>query len=220
MKTITLVRHGESEANAGLPSGDPALIPLTATGITQAAHWARSMDWQPAQVFSSHYQRAQHTAAPCAARWRLPIETIENLHEFVTLPPDEVAGTTNLARKPFIDAYWARAEPAHCTGPGAESFLAFAGRVDQVRARLEALPDRSVVFGHGMWLAMLVWRCMGFPVDSTRAMQAFRAFQLGLPMPNCCSYALHGDDGHWAIRFAAALPRALPTPGEQAVQIQ
>lgn len=38
MKTITLVRHGESEANAGLPSSDPALIPLTATGIAQAAH--------------------------------------------------------------------------------------------------------------------------------------------------------------------------------------
>lgn len=220
MKSITLVRHGESEANAGLASGDPALIPLTARGIAQAEHWARAMDWQPSQVFSSAYTRARDTAAPCAARWQLPIDTIDQLHECVTLPPAEVAGTTNLARKPLIDAYWARAEPAQCTGPGAESFLAFAGRVDQVRARLEALPDRSVVFGHGMWLAMLVWRCMGFPVESTRAMQAFRAFQLGLPMPNCCSYALHGSDGHWAIRFAAALPLALPTPGEQAVQIQ
>ena len=37
MKTITLVRHGESEANAGLPSHDPALIPLTAKGALQTA---------------------------------------------------------------------------------------------------------------------------------------------------------------------------------------
>jgi broad specificity phosphatase PhoE len=220
MRTITLVRHGESEANAGLASSDPALIPLTARGIAQAEHWARATDWQPARLFSSPYLRAQHTAAPCAARWQMPVETIALLHEFVTLPPDEVAGTTNLQRKPLIDAYWERADPALCTGPGAESFLDLARRVDAVRAQLETLPDRSVVFGHGMWMAMLVWRCMGFPVESLRAMQAFRAFQLGLPMPNCCSYALHGDEGHWAIRFAAALPRELPTPGEQAVQIQ
>ena len=118
MKTITLVRHGQSEANAGLASGDPALIPLTALGIAQAEHWAQAMDWQPSQVFSSTYARARDTAAPCAARWQLPIATIANLHECVTLPPAEVAGTTNLERKPRIDDYWARADPALCTVPG------------------------------------------------------------------------------------------------------
>jgi hypothetical protein len=33
---VFLIRHGESESNAGLPSADPESIPLTADGHRQA----------------------------------------------------------------------------------------------------------------------------------------------------------------------------------------
>ncbi|MBK9617194.1 MAG: hypothetical protein IPO35_17455 [Uliginosibacterium sp.] len=69
---------------------------------------------------------------------------------------------------------------------------------------MNALPDATVIFGHGMWLAFLVWRLLGFGeyCDST-GMWAFRGFQLALPMPNCAVFVLKQTrSGAWAVRAA------------------
>ncbi|MDR2188599.1 MAG: histidine phosphatase family protein [Azonexus sp.] len=48
-KIIHLVRHGESAANAGLPTTDPGLIPLTPRGQAQADQ-DRRLGWSVAQT--------------------------------------------------------------------------------------------------------------------------------------------------------------------------
>ena len=220
-RSIYLVRHGQSEANAGQPTGDPAAIALTATGRDQAQQLA--LDWaiQPAQVLSSPYQRAQDTALPFCSRHAMTPEIAPGLHEFVTLAPQRVNGLSNFERKPFIDAYWAEADPTRVDGPGAESLQAFSARTDAFALQLPTLPDRTVVFGHGMWFAMLIWRLMRFPVDSRAAMKAFRSFQLGLPMPNCGVYALTGSGATWSVQFCPQASGFVSAhPATQAYTIQ
>ena len=220
MKTIFLVRHGESAANAGLPTSDPSRIPLTARGQAQAEHVAMALDVRPALVVTSTYLRTADTARPYCQRHGIEAHAHELTHEFVTLDPDLVAGTTGLERLPLINEYWSIGDPARRAGSNAEQFLEFAGRVDGFARQLSNLPDQTVVFGHGMWFAMLIWRTMGFPVNTTQAMKAFRAFQIGLPMPNCCVYELQGVGDTWAVKFNAAVSTSMPSLAEQAYTIQ
>ncbi len=220
MKTIHLVRHGESAANAGLPTSDPGLIPLTPRGRAQAAQLAQTLEATPSAIITSSYVRAIDTATPCALRHGLESVRHELLHEFVTLDPDSVAGTTSLERKPLVEQYWSRCEPALRMGAGAETFLEFARRVESFLEHLDTLADSTAVFGHGMWFALLLWRTMGFPADDALSMKSFRAFQLGLPMPNCAVYELHGEAGAWRIRFNARVSRRMPVVGDPACAIQ
>ena len=220
-RSIFLVRHGQSEANAGQPTGDPAAIALTATGREQAKQLALDWSIQPAQVLTSPYQRAQDTALPFCDCHGMTASTVPGLHEFVTLAPQRVNGLSNFERKPFIDAYWAEADPTRVDGPDAESLQAFSARTDAFAQQLSSLADQTVVFGHGMWFAMLIWRLMRFPVDSSAAMKAFRNFQLGLPMPNCAVYALTGSGSTWAVQFCPqASGFASAHPATQAYAIQ
>ncbi len=68
MVQVFLIRHGQSESNAGLSSADPASIPLTATGRRQARQVAQALADVPALIVTSPYLRAQQTARPLIAR--------------------------------------------------------------------------------------------------------------------------------------------------------
>ena len=70
----------------------------------------------------------------------------------------------------------------------------FVERVQRFQGRMDTLPDGTVIFGHGIWLAMLQWHLEGQGVTDTAGMRAFREFQLQLPMPNCAVFevARHG----------------------------
>lgn len=209
MRTLYLVRHGESEANAGLATHDPALIALTDTGRAQARDLAEWLSVHPTAVISSHYERAKDTAQPFTQRWGLvPIED-PMLHECVTLSPRVVGGTDQASRKPLIDAYWQASDPHFQHGDDSESFAQFAARVEDVRQRLDTFVDGTVIFGHGLWFAMLLWQLQGFTYGDALAMRAFRRWQLALPMPNCGVYRLTGSGADWAIRFDDALYRRM-----------
>ena len=69
---------------------------------------------------------------------------------------------------------------------------------------------RTVLFGHGIWFAMLIWRLLGFSSTSSDAMTAFRRFQTSLPMPNCAVYELSSTEGNrWAIRADEDVARTI-----------
>ena len=55
---------------------------------------------------------------------------------------------------------------------------------------MNQLPNGSVVFGHGIWFALLFWQLHGHQVADGAQMQAFRDYQLALPMPNCAAFAV------------------------------
>jgi probable phosphoglycerate mutase len=66
---VWLIRHGQSESNAGLPSTDWRAIPLTALGRRQAEHVARVFADPPQFIVTSPYLRARQTAQPTIERY-------------------------------------------------------------------------------------------------------------------------------------------------------
>ena len=61
--TLYFVRHGESEANAGIANQPDHEIILTATGQSQARQLVERLDVQPAAVYTSELLRTQQTAS-------------------------------------------------------------------------------------------------------------------------------------------------------------
>lgn len=210
MKSIRFIRHAESLANAGGVSMPNALIPLSDCGAAQAQELARILPCKPSQVLISGFLRTRLTAVPFCSSRSISWQVEPLLNEFCTLDPALIAGLDAEGRRPIVEDYWHRADPALRMGSGeAESLETFVARVEVFLERMDDLPDGTLLFGHGMWLAMLIWRMMGFAAQGQAAMRQYRQFQLALPMPNCAQYVFRQvGPGHWAVRYE---PLALQT---------
>ena len=217
---IWLVRHGQSAANAGLPTDDPAAIPLTEKGRVQAQEFAQWLPRDTYAVWTSAYIRARETALPTLQRLGESARIHEDMHEFITLCPERCAGTSNLERMPWIEAYWKRSDPDFRDGASAETFREFSGRVRKVRNNLHQSQGKLLVFGHGMFFALWIWQELGFDDDNAIAMAAFRRFQLGLPMPNTGVYRLVRTAAGWQLKAHAQRLRALTADARPDIAIQ
>ena len=210
-KNIYLVRHGQSLANAGGVTMEHAAIPLTELGHRQAQALAALLPPEPAGVRVSPFLRAQETACPyCERTGHAPV-TLALLHEFDTFDPDLLHGMTGEERGPVADAYWQQADPDQRMGARAETFREFGQRVQGFHdTYLDTLPDNAMLFGHGMWMGLLIWKLFGFSADDSRGMRAFRRFQLGLPTPNGAVYRLSEvAPGQWKATVDEAIMLAL-----------
>ncbi|WP_295853616.1 phosphoglycerate mutase family protein [uncultured Xylophilus sp.] len=108
---VTFIRHGESTANAGLPSTYPAAIALTPRGHAQAAQVAAAWEQAPALIAVSPFLRTRLTAQPTIARFpQVPVEVLP-MEEFTYLEPARWNGTTRDQRLPMITRYWQNADP-------------------------------------------------------------------------------------------------------------
>lgn len=56
------------------------------------------------------------------------------------------------------------------------------------------LPHSSLLFGHGIWIALLAWRLAGNCAESGADMAAFRAFQSSLHVVNASVWRLDGTE--------------------------
>jgi alpha-ribazole phosphatase len=207
LRTVFLVRHGESASNAGGVTMPHALIPLTARGHQQAMDLGRMLPAAPTRVLASPFVRATDTAKPYANRTGRAIEPEPLLQEFDMIDPALIAGMDQAQRRPIADAFWQEADPDKRMGDKAETFRAFASRVSSFLAnRLPTLPDQTVCFGHGIWIGMAAWQLLGFADVDGQAMRRFRRFQTGLPLPNGVVYRLvELAPGAWALRAAASV---------------
>lgn len=210
MKIITFVRHGQSTANAGGLTMPHDLIPLSELGQLQARVLATVLPDDPSLMLTSEYLRAQHTAQPYCNRVCVPAQTHPLLHEFSTIDPVLLEGMYGEQRRPIADAYWQESNPGKRMGANAETFTEFDQRVTAFLRELHHIPDRSVLFGHGMWIGMLVWKLLGFSARDSTGMKAFRRFQMGLPMPNGAVYRLEERvAGYWRAQIDELNLRAL-----------
>ena len=192
MKTLYLIRHAQSEANAGgisKPERDIALSPL---GREQAQALVARLP-RSNHVYVSELRRTHETAAPYCRAHGITPQVLPQLNEFSCLAFDRIRGMDGAARRPLADAYWQRADPLECTGAGADSFAAFNQRLSAFLAHYPQLEDGSLLFGHGIWIGLLAWRLLGFSAETAADMAAFRRFQTGLPMPNTAVWQLQGD---------------------------
>ena len=115
-------------------------------------------------------------------------------------------------REPLREAYWLAADPNQRMGEAAETFTEFDQRVAAFMPHLQELPDQTIVFGHGMWIGMLIWKLLGFSSSDCLGMKTFRRFQMGLPMPNCAVYYFRENaSGHWSVRADETIMRQIQT---------
>lgn len=198
LRSIYLVRHGESVSNAGGITMPHALIPLTEAGRKQAGALSARLPARPPRILA----RALDTAEPYAKRMQVKIEQEPLLQEFDMVDPVLIAGMDQAQRRPIADAFWKEGDPTKQMGEQAESFGQFASRVSVFMAdRLPLLPDGTVCFGHGIWIGMVAWKLLGFGVDTSEDMRRFRRFQTGLPLPNGAVYALEElAPAQWLLR--------------------
>lgn len=188
---ITLVRHAESAANAGLVSSDPSLIPLTEKGWVQAMAFAQTITEAPAIIITSPFSRAIDTSKPTVALFPgVPVEQMD-IGEFTYLDPTSCVGTTAGDRKARVDAFWSKADPDYMDGQGAESFGGFIHRTAVALERLRSIRGNAIVFGHGQVMQAMRWLLQRAPdaIDS-ETMWEFRQYDLDNPISNCESFAL------------------------------
>ncbi|WDM61828.1 histidine phosphatase family protein [Stenotrophomonas forensis] len=185
---LTLIRHAESSANAGLVTHDPASIPLTSAGEAQARQLAESALPSPViAVWSSPYLRSLQTASPTAERFGLVVQQ-QPLQEFTYLCPGKCAGTTPAERKQWVDEYWRRGDPDYVDGPGAESFSMLVERAYSALSLFDSGTDEAhvIAFSHGQFLQMIFWlgRFSGTPA-SRAGMRAYRDLDMRRPIRHC-----------------------------------
>ena len=210
MQTLTLVRHAESVANAGGLTMPHDAIPLSDLGHRQARELAALLDVEPAAVYVSRFVRTQQTAEPFCNRYGISPQVHRSLHEFSVIDPALIEGLDGAQRKPFVKTYWDDPDPHRRLGENADTFTEFQDRVNAFLADMAGLPASTVIFGHGIWFALLFWRLLGYSVTDADSMRAFRRFQLGFPMPNCAAFDLARIDGQrWGVQARPDLARRL-----------
>jgi broad specificity phosphatase PhoE len=193
MLTCWLIRHGESESNAGLPTGDMSLIRLTEKGVDQAMKVAEAFDDQPVLIVTSRYVRASQTAQPTITRFpRVPVEEWP-VQEFTYLSLPQDVSMTIGQRAPLAEDYWTRCDPFYVDGPGTESFSDFIDRADCFLRRLEGYSDGTIaVFSHGQFIQAVLWLLLSGPINmNPKAMARYRQFIKGVPFDNGAIARIH-----------------------------
>ena len=184
-KNITLIRHAESQANAGGVTITPESIALTERGMQQSKAFADALDVAPALIVVSPFLRARQTAQPVIEKY--PEAKIEPwpIQEFTYLSPVRCRNTTLQQRVPWAAEYWNRGDPHYCDGDGAESFAEFLGRVQDFSTQLSGRTERPIlVFGHQMFMTACLWLRDRSAADAAQGIREFRTYLLENVIPN------------------------------------
>jgi probable phosphoglycerate mutase len=191
-----LIRHGQSESNAGLRSSDPGSTPLTPAGHRQAEQVARALPDVPALIVTSSYLRAQQSAQPTIRRFPATARQEWPVHEFTYLGDLHGRFTTHGEREPYIRAYWDQADPDHAS-TGAESFTGLLQRSTDCLNRLSAQESGPVVvFTHGFFLRAVAWSLLtGISRPDHDQMLSFRHFASRYRIPNASVVELRWTSG-------------------------
>lgn len=184
MKKIWLIRHGESIANAGQPTQNHSMIPLSPLGIKQAQDLALTITEKPDLIVTSPYLRAQQTALQTIGRFPGVATGIwDCIHEFVYLAPATCVGTTSIQRRPRVINYWRKCDPAYVDGEGAESYHQLLERIDMTMRLLERRREKFIIlFTHAQFIRnfLLVYKNPGL-----NDIDYMRAFRKSKPVHNC-----------------------------------
>lgn len=185
MKQFWLIRHGQSVANAGLPTTDQNSTPLTERGHQQAQHVAQFFTAAPDLIVTSPYLRTVETAAPTRARFAHVPHEEWPVQEFTYLHPERYHNTTMENRRPHVHHYWELADPQYRDGGTAESFDDLLGRLTELERLLVACPAPfTAVFTHGIYMRAFLWHWLLGPERGRERMSAFPPFLQATRTPN------------------------------------
>ncbi|SRR6266571_2560420 len=191
MITVFLVRHGESQSNAGVPTDCPECAKLTVQGVDQAKHIAAYLKSHTSLdlIVTSRYGRTQETAAFTQSLFPdVPLKQWD-VHEFTYLSPPYMGSSTLNDRRPLVEAYWEQSLPTYVDGPGSESFDAFIKRARAFLVQLQSQefrPDGTIaIFSHEQFITAVLWLIERNPTTITRqSMDDFKNYLKQNPVPN------------------------------------
>jgi alpha-ribazole phosphatase len=208
--TVYFIRHCESIANAGGLTMEHGAIPLSDKGKHQAHIVAETLNITPTKVQVSELVRTQQTAQAFCDKHQVNYQINPLLNEAHAISHELINGMTGEQRRPIAQAYWAEGNINKRMGEHADTFNEFRERVDGFIEVMPGLPDNTVIFGHGIWFGLFMWRLIGFEAHDKQGMLAFRRFQGGLPLLNGMAYVLQSIDGkQWSIRVHQGLLQRL-----------
>lgn len=160
--TLYFIRHGESVSNVGGMTMEHGSIPLSDKGKHQAQVVAETLSVVPSQVLVSGLIRSQQTAQPFCDKHQVNYQVNPLLNEVHAISHELIDGMTGEQRSPIAQAYWMEGDVNKRMGEHADTFNEFRERVDGFIGAMVDLPDNTVIFGHGIWFGLLMWRLMGF----------------------------------------------------------
>lgn len=195
MKKIYLIRHAQSQSNAGLFIDENHKIALTELGHSQAKElgvWLSDYINEPvSDVLISTYLRTQQTAEPYLLKHGAEPVVIEGLREFNYLDFEHIKELPFEQVANMAEAFWQTGNIHYQDSERTDNFAHFVGRVQKVRAYFDELPDGVyVVFTHGMWIGMLLWQILHANSERIFDMKRFREFELAIRPNNCEVYQL------------------------------
>lgn len=202
MKKIYLVRHAQSESNAGLairPNRDIALTNLGHQQAKDVADWLKQHIPQPDKVFVSEYLRTQQTAQPYLQQIGQTADILDDLFEFNYLDYQRIAHLSREQLWQEAEQFWLKNDIHYQDGKQSDSFAHFVQRVKNVKNYFQQLDDGVyVVFTHGMWIGMLIWQTLHLNDEKILNMQDFGHFELMVRPKNCEVFILNDDGKHTA----------------------
>jgi broad specificity phosphatase PhoE len=191
-----MIRHGQSEANAGIVSERRGSPPLTELGERQAQAAADLVLRPPDLVVTSSFIRAVQTAEPLLRRFPGTQSEVWEVEEFTYLAPAKYDHSTTSERRPFVEAYWKRCDPEYCDGEGAETFRRFIDRVARAAARLKRRKGFTVMVSHGQFMRGLIWWSFNcFHEVTPEVMARYRDFRTAVVLPNACIVKMGWPEG-------------------------
>lgn len=202
MQQFIFIRHGESLSNAGssiiLPNAD---IPLTHKALQQAQDLASTWETVPSAIYTSEFIRTQQTANPLCDKYAITATPLAILNECDTLGFDLLKTLPPEEKLPLIQRYWKDGNPHERIGQMGETYAEFCGRVAEFTTELPSLKKRSIIIGHGMWLAQFLWQSLKFGnhQPTQESMQQFGNFFLHLPIANLAQFNIVVTNNHIAI---------------------
>ncbi|MFA5960447.1 MAG: histidine phosphatase family protein [Tatlockia sp.] len=181
---LWLIRHGETEANTGVWSANPAETPLTPLGKEQALTLAMGITEQPDLLVVSPLRRAQETAQPLCSKWPNIKPCTWPIEEFLYLTPSRLKDLTPEEKKEQISHYWQRNDPWFRDGAQVESFAQFLERVAHFHHLLCEQKGFVIAVGHGHFFKAFQHGLIHGFTASPEWMRLFRQEEVAQPIKN------------------------------------
>jgi broad specificity phosphatase PhoE len=204
MKEFWMIRHAESQANAGEKTKNQLTTFLSEKGEGQAINLAKALSNQkkPDLLVISSYPRTRATLDPYLEKNDIPLETW-GVHEFSYLSQIRYADTTFEERKVPKDKYWEANDPYYRDGDGAESYSDLLHRVEKtLRMILERKENRIWIFTHGQFMKAVICLLMSENLTGQEpSMRKFKNFMDNHELPNCSLVRVKIDNGSYWLSF-------------------
>lgn len=201
MKTVYLVRHGESEGNVQRFTQSPT-TPLSELGQHQAQRIAeRCSNLGVEHIIASTMTRAADTAQAISKKIHVPITSTDLLGEKRQISANHNRPHTDPEVARSHELYWQHFEDKNFRLADEENFHDLKARAKRVLQLLEERPEETLlVVSHGMFLRILCgYILFGEQLtafESKRLMHGLKTANIGLSK---IAFSTETDPPHWTI---------------------